>query len=307
MRAIIATPVRAAPSEKSGGAARTARPDSCAMSSSFLRSVTLSVISHEQHSMVDVLLATLAGIAAPELARIVITQNLPERSTSASGLDLPPVQVIRNPRPRGFGANHNSVFGHVDTEFFAIVNPDISLTHNPFPALLEALRAGAGVAAPTVLEPDGTVADSARALLTPWELLARRLPGYRPPATPAWFAGMFVVFRTDAFAKVGGFDERYFMYCEDFDICARLRLAGWPLALVRDASVVHAAQQLSHRSLRHLRWHIGSLMRTWASPTIWHYRTLLGRDAAATAEGTAGKADDRPVPANVATAQGRRP
>lgn len=251
------------------------------MSTSFLRNVTLSVISHEQHGMVDVLLATLAGIDAPELARIVITQNLPEPTAAASGLDLPPIQIVRNPRPRGFGANHNSVFGHVDTEYFAIVNPDISLTHNPFPPLLEALRGGAGVAAPAVIEPDGTTADSARSLLTPWELVARRLPGYRPPPYPAWFAGMFLVFRSDAFAEVGGFDERYFMYCEDFDICARLRLAGWPLAFVREASVVHSAQQLSHRSLSYLRWHVASLTRTWRSPVLWRYRALLGREAKA--------------------------
>jgi hypothetical protein len=40
-------------------------------------------------------------------------------------------------------------------------------------------------------------------------------------------AGMFMLLRREAFAQVGGFDERYFMYCEDFDLCARLRLAGW--------------------------------------------------------------------------------
>jgi len=64
---------------------------------------------------------------------------------------------------------------------------------------------------------------------------------------------MFLLFRSDAFASVGGFDEGFFMYCEDFDICARLRLAGWPLAFVPQVQVVHAAQQLSHRSVRHFR------------------------------------------------------
>lgn len=243
------------------------------------RSVTLSVISHEQHGMVDALLAALAGINAPELARIVVTQNLSERPPSTKGLRLPPLQVIRNPRPRGFSANHNSVFAHVNTEYFAIVNPDISLTRNPFPALLKLLANGAGVAAPTVVEPDGRVADSARSLLTPWELIARRLPGYRSPHSPAWLAGMFLVFRCDAFAAVDGFDERYFMYCEDFDICARLRLAGWPIAVAPDVSVIHSAQQLSHRAASYFNWHISSLLRTWTSPPLWRYRRLLAREA----------------------------
>lgn len=243
--------------------------------------MTLSVISHEQHSLVDALLSDLAGIDPPELARIVLTQNLPEQPPSIYGADLPPIDVIRNRSPKGFGTNHNAAFRHCDTEFFAIVNPDIAMTHNPFPALISALRGGAGVAAPAVLEPDGRLADTARRLITPLELMFRRTPIYMPPEQPVWFAGMFLVFRSDAFAAIGGFDEGYFMYCEDFDLCARLRLAGWPAAYARQVQVVHAAQQLSHRSLRHFRWHVSSLLRTWRSVTFWRYRAALAAQAAA--------------------------
>jgi len=245
--------------------------------------VTLSVISHEQHSLVDALLADLAGIAAPELARIVVTQNLSEPPPATSGLRLPPLQVVRNPRQRGFGANHNSVFAHCDTEYFAVVNPDISLTTNPFPALIGALGDRVGVSAPLVLEPDGRVSDTARRVITPWELLSRRSPAYRAPSHPDWFAGMFLLFRSDAFAAVGGFDEGYFMYCEDFDICARLRLDGWQLRLVPGTSVVHSGQQLSHRSWRYFRWHVSSLARTWTSARFWRYRKLIAREAAGSA------------------------
>lgn len=241
--------------------------------------VTLSVISHEQHSLVDALLADLAGIGAPELAQIVITQNLSEPPPALRGLRLPPVKVVRNPSPRGFGANHNSAFAHCNTEFFAVVNPDISLTTDPFAALVSVMTEEVGVSAPIVLEPDGRTADTARGVITPWELLARRLPAYRAPQRPDWFAGMFLLFRANAFATVGGFDEGYFMYCEDFDICARLRLAGWQLSLATRASVVHSAQQLSHRSLRHLRWHVSSLARTWTSRNFWRYRRLLAAES----------------------------
>lgn len=240
-------------------------------------SVTLSVISHEQHALVDALLADLAGISAPELARIVVTQNLPEPLPAADRRRLPPLQVVCNPRPRGFGANHNSIFAHCETEYFAVVNPDIALTTNPFPALIAALQAGAGVAAPLVYEPDGRVADTARRLLTPWELLRRRIPGYAAPARAEWFAGVFMLFRRDAYQAVGGFDEGYFMYCEDADICARLGLARWPLAFVREAQVVHAAQRASHRHLRYLRWHLSSLGRLWTRPDFWRYRRSLAR------------------------------
>jgi N-acetylglucosaminyl-diphospho-decaprenol L-rhamnosyltransferase len=258
--------------------------------------VTLSVVSHEQHALVDALISDLAGIDAPELARIILTQNLPETPPSTKGSRSPRVDVVRNRIPLGFGKNHNAAFRNCDTEYFAVVNPDIALMGNPFPALITALRAGAGVAAPAVLEPDGRVADTARSLITPFELIRRRTPNYSPPEIPRWFAGMFLVFRSDAFAGVGGFDEGYFMYCEDFDICARLRLAGWPLSFVRQVMVVHAAQQLSHRSLRHFRWHLSSLSRMWWSTNFWRYRSLVRQLEAEEDIGSAtpGRSQDAP-------------
>ena len=67
-------------------------------------------------------------------------------------------------------------------------------------------------------------------------------------------------------AEVGGFDERYHMYCEDVDLCLRLRGGGWRLARADAAVVEHAARRGSHRQWRHLGWHLRSLWRLWRSP-----------------------------------------
>jgi N-acetylglucosaminyl-diphospho-decaprenol L-rhamnosyltransferase len=63
---------------------------------------------------------------------------------------------------------------------------------------------------------------------------------------------------------VEGFDEGYFMYCEDVDLCLRLRLQGLTLSKA-PARVIHAGQRNSHRRLRHLMWHLRSLLRLWTS------------------------------------------
>ena len=87
-----------------------------------------------------------------------------------------------------------------------------------------------------------------------------------------------MVWRAKAFAAVGGFDERYFMYCEDTDICLRLQLAGWHM---REApvTVVHDARRHTGRDWRHLRWHMASVWRLWSSAAFWRYvfRTRVSR------------------------------
>jgi GT2 family glycosyltransferase len=92
---------------------------------------------------------------------------------------------------------------------------------------------------------------------------------------PVWIAGMFMVVSSSAFHLVGGFDEGLRLYCEDFDLCARLRLAAYRLKVVDTVSATHLAQRASRRSPRHLRWHLQSLLRVWTTPVFWRYRRLL--------------------------------
>lgn len=83
-----------------------------------------------------------------------------------------------------------------------------------------------------------------------------------------------MLFRAEAYAAVRGFDERFFMYGEDFDICARVQLAGWRLQVGEQLRARHDAQRASHRSSKYLYWHVTSLLKIWASGAFWRYRRL---------------------------------
>ena len=72
---------------------------------------------------------------------------------------------------------------------------------------------------------------------------------------------MFILFRSEAYMQVKGFDERYFMYYEDADIGRRLARKGWKTMLEPNTTVIHDAQRASHRSIRHLQWHLKSMFR----------------------------------------------
>ena len=240
-----------------------------------VRDVTFSVVSHRQGALLQDLIDDLIALRPPRLKRVVVTLNVAE-SFEPPRDDAFEVLLRRNKVPMGFGANHNRAFALCETGVFVVSNPDIRLLTDPFPELTHALELGVGIAAPAVRARDGRLEDSARQLLTPIDVLLRRLGASRTDfERPAWVAGMFMAFRADVFRKLGGFDEKFHMYCEDADICARAVIAGSEIAFCPDAEVVHEARRASRRALRPLYWHTRSLLQFWVSPVFWRYRRLL--------------------------------
>ena len=202
---------------------------------------------------------------------LVLTHNVAEPEPFAVGRQRAlAAEVIVNGTPKGFGANHNAAFARCRTPFFCVANPDIRLRTDPFPALLDALADGrAGVAGPLVRAPDGAVEDSARRFPVPRTLVGKLFGGWRGPDYPIdrgtipvdWVAGMFMLFRSDAFAAVDGFDERYFLYYEDADICRRLRGKGREVLYAPAAEVIHDARRASRRDPRLALRHAASAWR----------------------------------------------
>lgn len=231
--------------------------------------VSISVVSHGQAPLIEPLLADLARHVKTPF-ELIVTLNIPEALPFESARFGFPVRVIENPAPKGFGANHNAAFRESRGAAFCVLNPDIRIDRDPFPGLLECLRNPAvGVAAPLIKSPEGVIEDSARRFPTPFSILRKALlrrtevdyPVGEGSIDPDWVAGMFMVFPRDVFAALGGFDERYFLYYEDVNLCARLRLAGKQVVLCTSVSAVHDARRQSRGSWRYARWHLSSMMR----------------------------------------------
>lgn len=254
--------------------------------------ISISVVSHGQGDLVGRVLADLAGFVDATRFEVILTKNIPER-LPFSVEDLPyPVKIVENVSPKGFGANHNAAFRLAAGRGFCVMNPDIRLNDNPFPALLGCLdNPDIAVAAPLVLGIGGGVEDSARRFPSPAKILCKAMGGCKgsdysitdSPIHPDWVGGMFMLFPASVFEKTGGFDEHYFLYYEDVDLCARLRLQGHEVILCPSAQVVHHARRSSHRNPRYLRWHFGSMARFFLSPVYWRvlYRKLTARRHAA--------------------------
>ncbi|MFM9970260.1 MAG: glycosyltransferase family 2 protein [Burkholderiales bacterium] len=242
---------------------------------------TVSIVSHGHGALIAELLSDIDKWVARPL-EIILTINVPEpEQFLANRSTKHRIEVIRNASPKGFGANHNAALARTTNEFFCVLNPDIRFSSDPFAQLVNLVsNATIGVAAPVVTDPHFAVEDHARQFPSVFSMLSKVF-GSRPrsPAPagktvyyPDWVAGMCMLFRTQVVRSVGGFDEGYFLYYEDVDLCARLRRNGFQIAVCSTVSIVHAARRESRKNLRFARWHLSSAMRYLCS----HPRMALG-------------------------------
>ncbi|MDO8828421.1 glycosyltransferase [Methylophaga sp.] len=236
-------------------------------------SISISIVSHGQGDLVRNLLDDLDNLVDLDwLNEVILTLNIPEQSDFQ--LKKLPLRLIQNDIPKGFGANHNAALKQAKGDYLCVLNPDIRLTDNPFIKLVKVMKdLNLGLIAPAIVGVDGQFDDSARKFPTFGRLLKRLLFGkhevYPFKLTdsffyPDWVGGMFMLFDRRAFQLVKGFDERYFLYYEDVDICVRLWQKELPLAVLPHVNVLHQAQRQSHRRLKYLRWHLISMIRFFA-------------------------------------------
>ena len=235
------------------------------------RLVTVSIVSHGQLDLIVPLLEQLYRFSSGMVDKVVLTINIPEANVLGDAIFGFPIERIENAAPKGFGANHNQAYQRCRTPWFLVLNPDIRFDRDVLAPLIAEAAPDSGLLTPRILEPGKTEPEQHRAIITPLEILTRRRPAYVRPEVPAWIPGLFMLYRTEAYAAVGGFDERFFMYGEDFDICARTQLAGWRLQVGERLTALHDARRASHGSMRYLWWHVGSLLRVWASRAFWQY------------------------------------
>ena len=225
--------------------------------------VVISIVSHNQGDLIDNLLNDLDQYwnANSTLLNILITKNIPEPNWSPKSTKHN-IKVIENLHPKGFGKNHNCAFETTKPDIFLIVNPDIRLNSSLDVDSFQALTKGLAIQSPIVLSPEGDVEDFFRQRLTPMNIIKRKLK-LNSNKPQEWLAGMFLIINYETYQKLGGFDEKFFMYVEDCDLSIRARDIGAFVGPIKSWSVVHNAQRKTTQSSRHFFWHLGSLLYFW--------------------------------------------
>jgi N-acetylglucosaminyl-diphospho-decaprenol L-rhamnosyltransferase len=242
---------------------------------------------------VESLLAdTSAGI--PEV--VVVDNGSRDGSIDALLRAVPGVRVVAPAANVGYAAAANRGTAATTAPVVAVCNPDLEVTGGTAAAVLARFADEPDLAAvgPLLRNPDGSPYPSARSHVTSFDALGHALLGrirprnrftrryreldadWRQPRDVDWVSGAIVFLRRAAVDSVGGWDERYFMYMEDVDLCWRLRRIGWRVAYEPGGEAVHVqGASTGARPYRMIAEHHRSVYRFAARR--WHgvHRWLL--------------------------------
>ena len=201
---------------------------------------------------------------------IVMVENSPVLPNTESAEDLE-LKILHRPDNPGYGTAVNLAVTSLPPNITEVVvcNPDVTLDSQCLRNLLEAFPSldRTAMVGPKVLTTKGEIFPSARAIpgirigighavlekfwkANPWT--KRYLGDYEgsEPRAVGWLSGSFFLVSRKAFEEVGGFDEGYFMFFEDVDLCFRLKQAGYRSVYVPAASITHLG---AHSTSAHMR------------------------------------------------------
>ena len=210
----------------------------------------------------EALIECVASLRREGIARVVVVDNgSVDGSTERLAVADPQVQIVAPGRNVGFGAGANYGVSRTAGATILVCNPDVVLGPGSLRALRQRIATdpSLGLVGPRLVAPDGSERPSGRrfpslrrssgqavlGLVAPGSRASRR---YRAASRAGaasgivdWVTGACLLVRRDAFESVGGFDEGYFMYVEEVDLCMRLARAGWRTGIERGAVVLHLA------------------------------------------------------------------
>jgi GT2 family glycosyltransferase len=204
------------------------------------------------------LLDCLASVAAQTLAAgevVLVDNGSTDGSADAAAAAHPAVARLDLPSNPGYGAAVNAAAAATSGDPLVVLNPDVTLA----PEWLETVASafaddpGLGVAGAKLLFPDGLVQHAGGIVRRPLMLADHR--GYRQPDDPAeqepvdvdYVTGAALAIRRRCLAATGGFDEAYFLYFEETDLCWRAREAGWRVRYLPRARAVHRESAVTGR------------------------------------------------------------
>lgn len=246
--------------------------------------ITVSIVTYNSEHVFEAIARFKTEIMAhyPVTLRIFDNHSVPAYVKKLQALADERIIITAAEDNHGFGFGHNVNLVQSTDPYFVCCNPDILINRVSFVAMYDFIDAHPEVSmiTPKITDPDGKVQYLIRAKLDVFDyllrfirydfvkrLFAKRIARYEcrnlsdERQQIKFGSGAFMFLRASMMRQIGGFDERFFMYFEDNDLCMRINQAGGQIFYLPDAPVVHYYARDSHKSTRGFKLFLTSMYR----------------------------------------------
>ncbi len=202
-----------------------------------LDDLTVVIVTYNSAHCVPALAAGLQGVA-----NVIVVDNASDDNTVACiQARIPQARVLANAANLGFGAANNRALREVRTRLALLLNPDCLPDASFFKGMVQAANRfpQAAVVAPHLLRRHGEVELSYRWPATHWTSSG---PGASGPCSVGFVCGAVMLLNLPVMQSVGFFDETFFLYYEDEDLCQRVFLARQDIVLVPEVTIAHLSR-----------------------------------------------------------------
>lgn len=281
--------------------------------------LTILIVSYNTRELLESCLRSLQRVYSERAFDLIVVDNASsDGSAELPKTYFPHASVIKLDKNIGFASAINRGMESVRSRFILILNPDTLIPRGSVTKLVSFLNknGNAGIVGAAMTDIDGTPQTSTfkfpslfrefwnflpevksvihlrqAALRLGWARRTRLIDHHDPTAIPVEsISGAAMAVRTDALRAVGGFDERFFLYHEEMDLCTRLRKDGWGVYFIPGVQIIHwEARASGYRynrmpSMPLLSWRIGGMDLLWfkhkslLEHRLWRIlaKTLLG-------------------------------
>lgn len=261
-----------------------------------LYKLTVCVVAYKNYDDIKKMLLSLTKFSSPNLKKHIYIVDNSFKEMNADAVEsfkdfirtIPDAEYVEVNSNLGFGKAHNLVLNDIDSEYHAIVNPDIVFCEDSFSKIINWMDHDStiGMTIPLITDEAGNVQDVYRRELTVFDVFNRMIlkkffkkrsdyhsmknMDYSKTFNVPFGQGSFLVIRSNIFKKLNGFDEKYFMYVEDADLCKRVNRIS-SLMFYPGTKVIHKWEKGSHRNLALLKYHICSMKHYFSK---WGYKFI---------------------------------
>ncbi|MBI9086100.1 MAG: glycosyltransferase family 2 protein [Desulfobacterales bacterium] len=260
--------------------------------------ISIVIVSYKTR---DILRGCLTALWAHppgfEMEVFVVDNHSADGSTQMVRREFPQVRLIANSENRGFAAANNQAFRLAKGRYVVLLNPDAFVKPGAINAAVAFMEhtPQCGISGARLVDPRGRLDPSARRFPT-WPAKLFTLSGMssRYPSSPVfnrhdfggfahdrprkvdWVPGTFAVLRARMLAEIGFFDERFFIYYEETDLCRRARHNGWQVYFAPDAEVVHIGGACSQTRTDKVYDPAGAQVLSFRMRSEWLYHRKNG-------------------------------